>query len=501
MRKRWLGSVCMLLTGTSVSLAQTWTPPAPPEPVPARTAADVAVTPSVPAVTTVAPKSLLTDGVPVARSGETILSVKQTGEGQVLQSVPASQAAPRTLGPTWTPSQPIPGDACVSCPTNDEDDDDRRLFRMPLAHRFWVSADFLLWWMKPQSTNLPLLTTSTGVPVTNVGGLGQPDTFFMYGPGDVQDSQPFAGGKVEGGFLLNDRGTWAVESGFFVLGTRGGNTFFGSDGTGAPLMARPIFLVNSQEESSFIVSQPGVFSGSINFDASSRLLGGEFNVVRSVFDYQWLSVDLLGGFRFLELKDDFIITDATTTVGGGPGVLFINGNALDDGSVVSKTDEFHTKNRYYGGQIGLRTEARNGRWFMLLKSKVAFGSNNQQLDINGTSTATSPSGIVQNAQGGLYAVSSNIGNYSRNEFAVVPEVGVNLGYTVSSNMRVYVGYNFLYMSNVLRASDQIDRTINGDLVPTAPPGLNPSPLMVPRAVLRDTDFWTHGVNFGLAFRF
>jgi hypothetical protein len=61
-----------------------------------------------------------------------------------------------------------------------------------------------------------------------------------------------------------------------------------------------------------------------------------------------------------------------------------------------------------------------------------------------------------------------------------------------------MAYDFLYMNNVLRASTQIDRTIN----PTQntvfqPPTGVPAPL--PSFVR--TDFWAQGISAGLQLRF
>ena len=97
---------------------------------------------------------------------------------------------------------------------------------------------------------------------------------------------------------------------------------------------------------------------------------------------------------------------------------------------------------------------------------------------------------------GLLAQSTNSGRFTRDMFSVVPEIGVNVGYQITDNLTAYVGYNFLYWTNVARPGDQIDRTINisqlsgGNLAGPA------RPVFTPRA----TDFWAQGVNFGLAFR-
>ena len=68
-----------------------------------------------------------------------------------------------------------------------------------------------------------------------------------------------------------------------------------------------------------------------------------------------------------------------------------------------------------------------------------------------------PTGITP---GGLFAQPSNSGTTSRNVFAVAPEVAMQVGFDWTPRLRSFVGYNFLYMSNVLRPGNQLDRNIN-----------------------------------------
>ena len=58
---------------------------------------------------------------------------------------------------------------------------------------------------------------------------------------------------------------------------------------------------------------------------------------------------------------------------------------------------------------------------------------------------------------------SNIGHFSQSQFAVVPEIGVKLGYQLTPNLRLQAGYNFLFWSNVVRPGQQIDTSVNPNL--------------------------------------
>jgi hypothetical protein len=121
--------------------------------------------------------------------------------------------------------------------------------------------------------------------------------------------------------------------------------------------------------------------------------------------------------------------------------------------------------------------------------------------VTGFTTALPPGGAPITAQGGLLALPSNIGRRENDEFSIVPEVHIDLGYTICKNVRLTVGYNFLYWTDVVLPGDQIDTFVNEAQAPTslnfgrAGGGNNPTPLF------RQTSFWAHGLNFGVALRY
>ena len=63
-------------------------------------------------------------------------------------------------------------------------------------------------------------------------------------------------------------------------------------------------------------------------------------------------------------------------------------------------------------------------------------------------------------------------------------------------MRVFVGYDFLYLSDVVRAGDQVNLAVN----PNPLRGVTGGPAQ-PVFIVRPSDFWAQGVNFGLEFRY
>jgi hypothetical protein len=137
--------------------------------------------------------------------------------------------------------------------------------------------------------------------------------------------------------------------------------------------------------------------------------------------------------------------------------------------------------------------------------KVALGTMQQRVSVNGfleTNDYTNY-GPTQIFPGGYFALQSNGGDHSRNAFAVVPEVGLNLGYRLTQQATVYVAYSFLYASDVARPGQQINRNINptqavaygndppAKLVGAAQPGFN----------FNTTDFWAQTISVGFVYRF
>jgi hypothetical protein len=119
--------------------------------------------------------------------------------------------------------------------------------------------------------------------------------------------------------------------------------------------------------------------------------------------------------------------------------------------------------------------------------------------INGGRSQVGLSGNLPTFQspGLTFALPTNIGITSRNEFAVIPEFQLQVSYDFTPNLRAFAGYNYLYWSEVVRPGDQIDRVVNasqrqgGVLLGAARPQ--------PR--FESTDFWAQGLNVGMQVRY
>jgi hypothetical protein len=211
-------------------------------------------------------------------------------------------------------------------------------------------------------------------------------------------------------------------------------------------------------------------------------------------------VDCLVGFRYAQIDDDLNITGVAF---GRPPFGLLIGPATPvqpPGTSVTMTDVFNTCNQFYGGQVGVRAEFYRGPWFVSFQGKLALGVMHQEVEIDGRTTLVRPTGTLE-VPGGIFALPTNMGRYSRNEFGVAPEGGINIGCQLTSWLRAQAGYSVLYFrSNVVRPGDQIDRVLNVTQIPLFDNG----PLRgdrQPAFGFRDTDFWAQGLNAGIELNF
>lgn len=313
--------------------------------------------------------------------------------------------------------------------------------------RFWVSAEYLLWKMK--RSNLPPLIT-TG-PENGSAVIGQLGTAIAFG-GDKLERGKFPGGRFTAGVWLNEKRSVGVELSYFFLKERTFRFEVTSSGQpGSQVITRPYFNVSTGKESGLvIVLPPFPASGSSTATLPSSLKGGEVNLIYRLNRVHCCRTSLQGGFRYLDLNEQLNVIDTEDSVFGRH---------------FTDTDQFSTRNQFYGGQVGVRSAFNRGRLSLELSGAAALGSNRESVEING---ATSDSfNLPNNRRGGVLALVSNIGLYQRNEFTIVPEVRANLGYDITHKVRAFIGYGFLYWNKVVRPGEQIDRVVNPLLVPSS----------------------------------
>jgi len=160
-------------------------------------------------------------------------------------------------------------------------------------------------------------------------------------------------------------------------------------------------------------------------------------------------------------------------------------------------DRFRTENEFHGGELGVVSEIRRGRWSVQGIAKLALGTNRETVDITGSTITTVPNQAPMVTPGGLLTQPTNIGHYARNVFAVVPETDIAVRYQVTQRLRASVGYSLIYWDKVVRPGDQIDLVVNQTQI-----GNNPliGPAR-PQFFFHDSSFWVQGITLGLQWDF
>jgi len=387
--------------------------------------------------------------------------------------------------------------------------------------RFWVTPEYMLWWIKRGPLATPLVTTTTNPFVFDAngnsisGGLGVPGTVTLFGP-DSMGYNPLNGGRLTAGGWLNEQETVGFTARGFLFEQASIQKSFQSGPDGNPVIGIPINDVantvsggeNAITESFPLSPFGGGFMGGDTVISHSRLWGGDANILLNLFRNESLTVNGMVGFRYANLREDITLIGQSTNildVNAVPipgGVAFLNN--FFNGTVTSY-DTFSTRNQFYGGQLGAEGTATFGKFFVDLSGTVALGSTHQVVQIGGLSTLSATNGTIPPpfptiAPGGTLAVPSNIGSFTRDRFSVIPEVDGKVGYAISQSISCFVGYSFMYWSSVVRPGDQIDRFVDLRQVPTLP-FYDPTVKTLPPPHFQSSNFWAQGISVGLQFSF
>ena len=277
------------------------------------------------------------------------------------------------------------------------------------------------------------------------------DTAVLLGGGTL-DSNPNPGFRITGTYAIDNR--WGIEANGFYVASRSSSRSVTSTGQVDSIdLLLPFFDVTQNRENVTEISFSPDYRGTAQETLENSMGGGEFNVTWSLPPQNGWRVDLIGGLRYLQLR------------------------AAPD----------------------------RGPWVASATAKLALGSMQQKVSINGyrESNDWSNFGAAQFFPGGYFALPTNSGDRSRNTFAVVPEIALSIGYRVTPAATVYVGYAYLYASDVVRPGDQIDRNVNPtySLAYGGDPPVKPTGATHPAFSFNTTNFWAQSVTLGLSIRF
>jgi hypothetical protein len=347
----------------------------------------------------------------------------------------------------------------------------------------WASADAVFSWFRGV-TLPPLVTTSPpGTPKTTAGVVGAPGSSVLFGGNQAQDGIRF-GWRAAAGYWFGADRTLGVEAGFMMLGSQ--NTAFNASSLTNPILGRPYVDATTFTNQAVLVAYPGSSTGSIAVNSNSgHFYTGNIDFAAKVLNDGPFRLVALAGYRIFRYDEGLDISQTlmpTTAV-------------VPAGTHIVSQDHFGTRNIFNGLDLGLRPQYT---WEALTLEgllRVGIGNLHHTVNIAGMQTISTPGAGPVTETGGVYALATNSGAHSSNDWVVFPEVGATLGWRVTSNVQLRIGYSLLWLNDVARAPDQVNQIIN----PARFPGLTPpagTPAQ-PAFYLNRTDLWIQNVNVGL----
>jgi hypothetical protein len=351
--------------------------------------------------------------------------------------------------------------------------------------RLWFSSDYLHGWMQPAHLP-PLVTTSpAGTARASAGVLGLPTTSVLF-DGNVNDDLR-AGLRFGAGYWLDSERTFSIELGFSVLESQA--AFFSASSTGSPILARPFTNAVNNTAQSVVIAFPGSGSGSIFIrDRSGNFYDAHADLTEQIFRCNWARLDSIVGYRFYRYDEGLHIRQSISPTG----------SAFASGTQVVTTDDFITENEFNGFDLGFRLGFQGPQWALDLLAKCAVGEVGREVKIRGNQVTTVAGTAPVTQPGGVLVLSSNIGTFSSREWQPFPEFGGNLSWRVTPRIQMRLGYSFLFLSEIARAHDQVDLTINPSLFP---PASSPTAPSQPTFHFAKGSMWIQTINVGVEYTF
>jgi Putative beta barrel porin-7 (BBP7) len=356
---------------------------------------------------------------------------------------------------------------------------------------YWLSMDSLLWFGQRRNTPALITTSAQGVlPIAGAAGVTS-----EFGGADGVTSGLLTGYSLSGGKYIDSCQKIGVGGRVFGIFQNSQSRTIASDGStsiGIPLFnlgGLPIANAGVGVEDAYLVAfQNGntpVSSGTVTARADLNMIGAEastyFLLGRSC-DHR---IDFVSGYTYNKLKDSVSLTSSVTDL--------FTGNLVPNGTVFDSNDLFAAENEFHGAHLGVLSSVVHKRITLSTLAKVSFGNMTQNVGIRGSLNQTFNGS--QTFPGGIFTQESNIGEYSRNRFAFLPEMRVKMGYALSDCLKINVGYSFMYWSSVALAGNQIDRTIDFSQ------NLGGGTANRPGFNFVDSGYWMQGVDVGLAWTF
>ncbi len=352
--------------------------------------------------------------------------------------------------------------------------------------RTWGSAEYLYWWVQDSQIKVPLVTQN-GNPAA-LGLINEAGTEIIFGSGAHKNAFIFNGlngGRVTIGGWIDENKQYGVEgSGFGFPQTK--NTFTASSVNGRiPVINIPFFSTQPTPISALPSEDVLVFHhpNTVLISDTFKTWGIDLNTLYHLCNQVNFPFIFLVGIRYISISENLNLNDAVIGI-----------TTLPMNSVLNVNDDFSTRNNFYGLQIGARNNLVFNKFIFDINATLALGNNYQKLRISGQTNINHRT-LLQPI--GIFTEPSNIGHFQRNQFAIMPEIKLKLGYQLSKNIIPFITYNCLYINKIIRPGKEIDRNIN--LTQNSFVGGTGvlSGVIAPKVSFNNTGMWMQGLGAGI----
>lgn len=352
--------------------------------------------------------------------------------------------------------------------------------------RFWMSGEYLYWWVKNSPIDVPLITENNN-PMA-LGIITEPGTKIIFGQGsniNTFNFGAFNGGRITVGGWIDPCYTFGLEASSFGL-SKQKSSYSASSVNNRVTINVPFYSTQSSffstqpTENVLINRLPTTINVSNTMQPSSFQLSGLYNLKDKI---QFPLVFILG-MRYININEDLNLTAS------------IYNTPLVPNSIVNVEDNFSTKNDFYGIQLGGRSHFTYCHLIFDTSITVAIGKIYQTLVVDGQTTINNRV-IIQPI--GLFSEPTISGTHRNNEFGLLPELSLKIGYEINRYICPYFAYNFIYLNNIIQPGKQIDRNINQSQNPLLGGTGVLSGAAAPVAKFNNSNLWMQGVSAGIQF--
>jgi hypothetical protein len=357
----------------------------------------------------------------------------------------------------------------------------------PLYPRFFLGGEYLAWKLNNATLN-PIVFN---VPVGIVGApiaIGSNDLFFTYASLTPQSQASLSqngvinygmenGMRFTGGLALEQDTGLSVLLNAIIIPTSSYNLSSNTSFNMVP--------INFQTGLSSQVPLGGAFGADIEVatipivvprnigsqvyaSVNNFVGGGEVDLKGRDLIFGDVFFSGLLGFRYFQFNESLGVNSIYNII-QPPGIPSpdaaqgLQSNFSQYQSITSiSSDNIKVYNNFLGPQIGINSNYNFKRFTFDCNGKLGIGVQHQVVTINSSTTQTfavnngdgTTSTQKSNYPAGLLFSPYDVGRHSRNQFGLIPELNLKLGYRLFDRMKITAGYDFLLMANVLRASNQ-----------------------------------------------